>query len=67
MNFVNINLLIEKIEEVVRTDLKELVNIKDVNLAEIVGENFKCLQDLVVDLVINKEDPDATPVFDFEM
>jgi len=67
MNFVNINLLIEKIEEVLRLDLKELVNIKDVNLAEIVEENFKCLQDLIVDLVINKEDPDATPVFDFEM
>ena len=67
MNYVSLTLLWEKLEETIRADNKELNQIREVNLSEIVKDGYKCVEDLIANIVINKESPDMTPVYDFEL
>jgi hypothetical protein len=67
VNYVSLKLLWEKLEEIIRAENKELNQIREVNISEIVKDGYKCVEDLIANTVINKESPDMTPVYDFEL
>lgn len=50
-----------------RAEHKECLQIKDVHFSGLVTSDYTCVQEYIDQIIVNKENPDLSPIFDFEL